>query len=117
MLSASVPLPERTPSLSVGLPDQDGVNDGKGCVFVDHVGEVSPSGFLPLSAGNVRHAPLVELYRSHTLFCQLRDPELLKSRCGICPYRDLCGGSRARAYAQSGDYLADDPLCFYDPTP
>lgn len=117
MLSASVPLPERTPSLSVGLPGQDGVNDGRGCVFVDHVGEVSPSGFLPLSAGNVRHAPLVDLYRSHTLFCQLRDPELLKSRCGICPYRDLCGGSRARAYAQSGDYLADDPLCFYDPTP
>jgi radical SAM protein with 4Fe4S-binding SPASM domain len=96
---------------------QDGVNDGKGCVFIDHLGEVCPSGFLPLSAGNVRHASLVDLYRDHALFRQLRDPELLKHRCGICPYRDLCGGSRARAYAVTGDYLAADPLCFYYPTP
>lgn len=96
---------------------RDGVNDGKGCVFIDHLGEVCPSGFLPLSAGNVRQASLVELYRNHELFSELRDPELLKHRCGICPYRDLCGGSRARAYAISGDYLAADPLCFYYPTP
>lgn len=96
---------------------RDGVNDGKGCVFIDHLGEVCPSGFLPISAGNVRRASLVDLYRNHELFRQLRDPELLKSRCGICPYRDLCGGSRARAYAVTGDHLAGDPLCFYHPTP
>lgn len=110
------------PAPKAAAPDgilraRDGVNDGKGCVFVDHLGEVYPSGFLPLSAGNVRQASLVDLYRTHALFRQLRDPELLKHRCGICPYRDLCGGSRARAYAQSGDYLADDPLCFYYPSP
>lgn len=99
------------------LRARDGVNDGKGCVFIDHLGEVYPSGFLPLSAGNVRQASLVDLYRNHEIFCQLRDPELLKHRCGICPYRDFCGGSRARAYAVTGDYLADDPLCFYYPTP
>jgi len=99
------------------LRARDGVNDGKGCVFIDHLGEVYPSGFLPVSAGNVRQASLVDLYRDHALFHHLRDPERLNGRCGICPYRDLCGGSRARAYAVTGDYLADDPLCFYCPTP
>jgi radical SAM protein len=109
--------PQQAPAPDGIVRARDGVNDGKGVVFIDHLGEVCPSGFLPLSAGNVRQASLVELYRTHPLFRELRDPERLKNRCGICPYRELCGGSRARAYAQSGDYLADDPLCFYYPTP
>jgi len=113
----SPPSAGKAPAPDGILRAADGVNDGRGCVFIDHLGEVCPSGFLPVSAGNVRQASLVDLYRNHTLFRHLRDPELLKHRCGICPYRDFCGGSRARAYAVTGDYLADDPLCFYYPTP
>jgi radical SAM protein len=91
------------------------VNDGNGFVFVDHVGEVMPSGFLPLGAGNVRTGSLVSIYRDHDLFRQLRDPDRLRGRCGRCEYRRLCGGSRARAYAMTGDYLAEDPCCLYNP--
>ncbi len=91
------------------------VNDGNGFVFVDHVGNVMPSGFLPLNAGNVRTGSLVEIYRHHPLFRQLRDPDQLRGRCGRCEYRTVCGGSRARAYAMTGDYLGEDPCCLYDP--
>lgn len=118
--TASAPFPgpaEWAPAPDGIFRARDGVNDGRGCVFIDHLGEVCPSGLLPLSAGNVRQASPVDLYRNHALFRELRDPELLKQRCGICPYRELCGGSRARAYAITGDYLAEDPLCFYHPTP
>ena len=102
------------------LPDwngraPDGVNDGNGVVFVSYTGEVWPSGFLPLSAGNVRVRSVIRLYQEHPIFRALRDPERLKGRCGICPYRELCGGSRARAYALRHDYLAEDSLCFFDP--
>jgi radical SAM protein len=92
-----------------------GVNDGNGFVFIDHVGSIYPSGFLPLSAGNVRSESLVEVYRTHPLFVALRDPDRLTGRCGTCAYRDLCGGSRARAYAAFEDPLAEDPLCMYEP--
>lgn len=92
-----------------------GVNDGKGVCFVSHRGEVYPSGFLPLSAGNVRHRSLVAIYRQAPLFRALRDPEQLRGKCGRCEYRKICGGSRARAYAYSGDYLAADPGCIYEP--
>lgn len=92
-----------------------GVNDGNGFVFVDHLGEIYPSGFLPLSAGNVRHERLSEVYRNHSLFRDLRDPEKLKGKCGRCRYRVLCGGSRSRAFAVTGDYLEADPYCIYVP--
>jgi AdoMet-dependent heme synthase len=92
-----------------------GVNDGKGFMFIDHVGNVCPSGFLPLSAGNVRTASLAALYRDSEMFRTLRDPSALAGRCGRCPYADLCGGSRARAYGLTGSYLADDPLCELPP--
>jgi radical SAM protein len=95
----------------------DGVNDGNGVLFVSHTGDVWPGGFLPLSAGNVRETSLIRLYQDHPIFRALRDPERLKGRCGICPYRELCGGSRARAYALRRDYLAEDSLCFFDPPP
>ncbi len=91
------------------------VNDGNGLVFVDHQGNITPSGFLPLVAGNVRHDSLVQTYRTHPLFRALRDPGGFHGRCGRCEYRAVCGGSRARAYAMSGDHLAEDPCCLYEP--
>lgn len=93
------------------------VNDGNGFVFVDHVGNICPSGFLPMIRGNVRHAHLPTVYRDDAVFRQLRDPDALKGRCGRCRYRASCGGSRSRAFAASGDYLGEDPLCAYDPGP
>ncbi len=92
-----------------------GVNDGKGFCFISHVGEVCPSGFLPLAAGNIRERSVVELYRDSTVFRELRDPSALKGKCGRCEFRDVCGGSRARAYALTGDYLASDASCVYEP--
>jgi radical SAM protein len=115
-----VPAPaHRAPGLAVA-PDTVGrapraVTDGNGFVFVDHVGNVCPSGFLPLRAGNVRTGDLVELYRDAPLFRALRDPARLAGRCGVCEYRDRCGGSRARAFAATGDPLAEDPGCAWQP--
>jgi len=92
-----------------------GIRDGAGIVFIAHTGEVYPSGFLPLSAGNVRRDDLVRLYREAPLFRQLREPSQLKGKCGLCEYRVVCGGSRARAWAATGDPLEADPLCLYQP--
>jgi AdoMet-dependent heme synthase len=92
-----------------------GISDGRGFVFVSHTGEIYPSGFLPISAGNVRLDSLVHVYRNSPLFLELRDSESRHGKCGICEYRKLCGGSRARAYALTGDYLAPDPRCAYQP--
>lgn len=92
-----------------------GRNEERAFIFVSHTGEVYPSGFLPLPAGNIRHRRLAEIYRSSPLFVSLRDTALLKGKCGICEYRDVCGGSRARAYAVSRDPLAEEPLCVYLP--
>ena len=85
------------------------VTDGNGFLFIDHVGAICPSGFLPLVAGNVRADDLVEVYREHPLFRSLRDPDRLGGRCGRCEFRFRCGGSRARAFAATGDPLAEDP--------
>ena len=92
-----------------------GVNDGKGFVFVSHTGEVYPSGFLPLSAGNVLWEPLAEIYQNSSLFRSLRDSSKLKGKCGRCEFNDVCGGSRARAFALSQDPLAEEPRCAYIP--
>ncbi len=92
-----------------------GTNDGSGFLFVNFKGDIQPSGFLPLTAGNVRSDSLVRIYREHPLFVALRDPEQLRGRCGRCEFRSACGGSRARAYATTGDYLAEDPACAYVP--
>lgn len=91
------------------------VTDGNGFLFIDHVGTICPSGFLPMAAGNVRRDDLVAVYRDHPLFTSLRDPARLGGRCGRCEYRERCGGSRARAYAATGDPLAEDPGCVYEP--
>jgi len=92
-----------------------GVTDGNGFVFVSATGEVAPSGFLPLYAGNIRDKPLLQVYRESSLFQELRDKERLKGKCGVCEYRYVCGGSRARAFAETGDYLASEPRCAYVP--
>jgi radical SAM protein with 4Fe4S-binding SPASM domain len=91
------------------------INDGKGFVFVSHTGDVCPSGFLPLVGGNVRETPLIEIYRQARHFRELRDPSLLGGKCGRCEFNSLCGGSRARAYATTGNHLAEEPLCAYQP--
>jgi radical SAM protein with 4Fe4S-binding SPASM domain len=96
----------------IGLSPQ-AVNSGKGFLFIDHLGNLMPSGFLPLVAGNVRSDSLADVYRHSPLFVDLRRPELLKGRCGRCRYASECGGSRARAYAASTDVFADDPSCCY----
>jgi len=93
------------------------VTDGNGFLFVDHIGNICPSGFLPLPAGNVRRDDLVAVYREDPLFVALRDPDVLGGRCGVCEYRDRCGGSRARAFAASGDPLGEDPGCAWQPRP
>ncbi len=93
------------------------VNAGKGFLFVAHDGEVFPSGFLPISAGNVKKDVLSEIYRRSPLFRDLRDGNLLKGRCGRCEYKDICGGSRSRAYALTGDFLETDDWCIYQPSP
>ncbi|NNM67736.1 MAG: TIGR04053 family radical SAM/SPASM domain-containing protein [Spirochaetales bacterium] len=92
------------------------VNSGNGFAFVDHTGEVCPSGFLPLTCGNVRDVPLSQVYRTHPTFRQLRDLSLLQGKCGVCDFRDFCsGGSRARAYGVTGNFLASEPFCAYEP--
>ena len=91
------------------------VTDGNGFVFIDHRGEICPSGFLPIPVANARERDLVVVYREDPLFRALRDPTQLGGRCGRCEYRERCGGSRARAYAVTGDPLAEDPGCAYEP--
>lgn len=100
---------------SGGIARQAGINDGKGFVFVSHTGEIFPSGFLEVSAGNVRSVSLRSAYRTAPLFQALRDSTNLEGKCGACEYRNLCGGSRSRAYALTGDYLESDPRCVYIP--
>jgi radical SAM protein with 4Fe4S-binding SPASM domain len=92
-----------------------GVSDGKGFVFVSHTGEIFPSGFLPVSGGNVLNESLTDVYRNSVLFLSLRDTTKREGKCGICEYQKICGGSRSRAYALTGDFLAEDPRCIYQP--
>ena len=94
---------------------QRSVTDGNGFVFIDHLGQICPSGFLPVTCGSVRRDSLVSVYRGHELFVALRNPDLLEGKCGRCPFRHVCGGSRARAYAATGSPFGSDPLCVYDP--
>jgi radical SAM protein with 4Fe4S-binding SPASM domain len=108
------------PLAAAGTPDGIGraalgINDGKGFVFISHLGEVFPSGFLPVSAGNVRKHSLTEIYRSSPLFLALRDSTNLKGKCGVCEFREVCGGSRARAHALTGDPFAEEPRCIWQP--
>jgi AdoMet-dependent heme synthase len=102
-------------SLKDGIGRARGVNDGDGFLFVSHTGEIFPSGFLPVSAGNVRRDDLVEVYRGSPLFQSLRDRSRIKGKCAVCEYLPVCGGSRARAFAVTGDYLEAEPFCAHVP--
>ena len=92
-----------------------GVTDGKGVMFVSHTGEIFPAGFLPLCCGRFPHDSVIDVYQNHPTFRMLRDPDQFKGICGICEYRQICGGSRARAYAVTGDPLGAEPDCVYVP--
>jgi radical SAM protein len=92
-----------------------GIRDGNGIMFISHTGEIQPSGFLPLVAGNVRKQSPVDVYQDAPLFGALRRTEGFRGKCGRCEFRAICGGSRARAYAATGDPLGSDPLCAYEP--
>jgi radical SAM protein with 4Fe4S-binding SPASM domain len=94
-----------------------GIRDGHGIVFVSQKGDIFPSGFLPLKAGNVRDNSLVDVYRNSPLFRGLHNPDGFEGRCGHCEYRKICGGSRARAFACTGDPRQSDPFCTYEPAP
>lgn len=92
-----------------------GVGDGKGIMFVSHTGEIFPSGFMPLPCGQFPRDSVVETYQHHPTFVSLRNPDQFKGDCGVCEFRFGCGGSRARAYAVTGDPLAAEPDCVYEP--
>lgn len=92
-----------------------GIRDGNGIMFVSHTGDICPAGFLPLAVGNVRRDRVADVYRNSPVFQALHDPEQFHGRCGACEYHALCGGSRARAYAATGDPLGEDPFCVYVP--
>lgn len=90
-------------------------NDGRGIFFISHLGEIYPSGFIPLSAGNVRKDSVVDVYRNSEMFTTIRDRSQLQGKCGVCPFNVICGGSRSRAYAMTGDMTAADPTCRFVP--
>jgi radical SAM protein with 4Fe4S-binding SPASM domain len=102
------------PGHTVGLAPR-GVNSGNGFLFVSHLGEIMPSGFLPIPVGNVREAKIADAYREAPLFKRLRTPSTYAGRCGRCEFRDICGGSRSRAYGLTGDPFETDPWCSYVP--
>jgi radical SAM protein len=106
----------RPASLRAGLRlPKRAVNAGDGFLFVDHLGGVCPSGFFPVRRGSVREEGLAEIYRHDSLFRGLRDHSLLEGKCGACEFREPCGGSRARAWATTGNAWAEDPSCAYEP--
>ena len=92
-----------------------GIRDGNGILFTSHTGDVYPSGFLPVKAGNVKTECIVDIYKKSEVFTDLRKPDTYLGKCGYCEFRKVCGGSRARAYANSENYMTSDPLCSYHP--
>ena len=88
---------------------------GTGVCFVSHRGEVFPCGYLPLEAGNIREQPFRQIWESSSLFAELRDPDLLRGKCGLCEFKRVCSGCRARAYGMTLDYLGEEPFCLYEP--
>ena len=102
-------------SLSDGIGRARNVNDGDGFMFISHTGEIMPSGFLPIVAGNVRHDDIPTVYRESPIFRELRDRSQLKGKCGVCEFVQVCGGSRARAYGMTGDYMEAEPFCAHVP--
>ncbi len=94
-----------------------GVTDGKGVMFVGQTGEIYPAGFMPLCCGRFPQDSVVDVYQNHPTFRALRDPDRFRGKCAVCEYRYVCGGSRARAFAVTGDPLESEPDCVYVPQP
>jgi radical SAM protein with 4Fe4S-binding SPASM domain len=88
---------------------------GTGVMFVSHQGQIFPCGYLPLEAGNIRRQPLHQIWERSPLFGDLREPDLLSGKCGLCDFKRVCSGCRARAYGMTNDYLAEEPFCTYEP--
>ncbi len=117
--SLEVKLPDRMtrdfgPGGSIGHAPK-GVNAGNGYVFISHIGDIYPSGFLPLKTGDVRNDSLADIYSNHEVFRLLRNLDCLLGKCGSCEYRTVCGGCRSRAYAMTGNIMAPEPFCVYNP--
>jgi radical SAM protein len=104
-----------SPSRDVGHRAPLGVRDGNGIMFVGYNGEIYPAGFLPVQCGKFPLDSVVETYRSHPDFVLLRDPDGFEGKCGVCEFRKVCGGSRSRAFGVSGNMLASEPDCVYQP--
>jgi AdoMet-dependent heme synthase len=98
-----------------GIPGILPVNDEQATIFISHNGEVFPSAHLPLALGNVRMQEVADIYRGSTVLAALRDPDNLKGKCRVCPFKQVCGGSRARAFAMNRDPFTEDPSCIYKP--
>jgi heme b synthase len=88
---------------------------GTGVTFVSHRGEIFPCGYLPVEAGNVRQQTFGDIWQNSDLFAEMRNPDLLEGKCGACQFKNLCSGCRARSYGVTGNYLAEEPFCAYDP--
>ena len=114
-IAQGLPLERRTRTRQLRAPRS--VGDGNGFVFIDHLGNICPSGFLPAVRGNVRTMNVADVYRTDDMFVRLRTSNALLDKCGRCAFREVCGGSRSRAYAATGAVMASDPLCAYDPGP
>ncbi|MBI4218915.1 MAG: TIGR04053 family radical SAM/SPASM domain-containing protein [Chloroflexi bacterium] len=111
----TAPVPESARPMLNQMWRGPATNDGRGVMFISHIGDIYPSGFLPVRTGNVRKDSPVGVYRDSDLFRTLRDHSMLKGKCGRCPFNEVCGGSRARAFAVTGDVLAQEPGCIYQP--
>jgi radical SAM protein len=110
-------LPARSIERRRQLRASRSVNDGNGFVFIDYLGNICPSGFLPAARGNVRQTDLAAVYRTDEMFVRLRNENALLGKCGRCRFRAICGGSRSRAFAATGAVMASDPLCAFEPGP
>ena len=88
---------------------------GTGFCFISHTGQVQPCGYLELNCGNIRETPFPEIWRNSAYFKQFRDQKCYEGKCGVCEFHKVCGGCRARAYSMSGNHMAPEPLCTYQP--
>lgn len=88
---------------------------GTGVTFISHRGEVFPCGYLPVEAGNIRRQSFQEVWQESPIFAELREPDLLGGKCGLCEFKKICSGCRARAFGMEGDYLGEEPFCTYVP--
>lgn len=88
---------------------------GSSFVFISSIGDVNPCGYLPLSAGNIKTSPFIDIWNNSEIFNNIRNPSKYKGKCGICKFKLVCGGCRARAFSVTGDYLEEEPFCSYNP--